>query len=74
MPGPPEIRSGILRVWTLASYTADVQLTGSLQLYVPGVNVSRNIAAAEMTPGRKVAIAFFDPTNHTDAILFAVWP
>ena len=37
------------------------------------VPVAAQIAAAEMTAGRKVAVALFDPTNPADAVVFAVW-
>ena len=69
----PELRAGILRAFNAGAYTATVQFTGSLQQYVSGVPVSRGIAGAEMVVGRKVSVAFFDPSNHTDACLFAVW-
>jgi hypothetical protein len=69
----PDVRGGILRAFDAGTYKATVQFTGSLQQYVGGVNVSRNIASGELTAGRKVAVAFLDPSNHTDAVLFAVW-
>jgi hypothetical protein len=68
-----EIHQGILRVWNSGTYTADVQLAGSLWLHLRAVPVARNIASAEMVAGRKVAVALFDPTNPDDAVLFAVW-
>lgn len=69
----PTIHSGILRAFDAPSYTATVQLTGSLMLYLAAVPVSRNIAGADLTAGRKVAVALFDPNNHNDAVLFTVW-
>lgn len=68
-----EIHQGILRVWNSGAYLADVQLAGSLWLYLRNVPVARNIASGEMTLGRKVAVALFDPSNPDDAVLFAVW-
>lgn len=68
-----EIRSGILKAFDGVTYTATVQLTGSLLLYLSGVPVSRDIAAGDLTAGRNVAVALFDPSNPTDAVLFAVW-
>ena len=68
-----EIRHGVIKAWDAGTYTATVQLTGSLQLWLTTVPVSRNIAGAEMSVGRIVAVALFDPTNHTDAVLFAVY-
>ncbi len=67
------IEHGILKVWTLGTYTASVQLLTSVNTYVANVPVSRGIAAAEMTIGRRCAVAFFDPANPTDAVLFAVF-
>ncbi len=68
-----EIRQGILKAWDGTNWLATVQLTGSLQLWLTSVPVSRNIAAVEMSVGRKVAVAIFDPSNHTDAVVFAVY-
>lgn len=68
-----ELHSGILRAFDAGTYTATVQLTGSLMLNLAGVPVSRDIAAGDLVTGRKVAVAFFDPSNHTDAVLLAVW-
>jgi hypothetical protein len=67
------ILPGILKAWYSGSWTADVQLTGSLQLWLPAVPVARNIASAEMTAGRSVAVAVFDATNPADAVVVAVW-
>ena len=68
-----EIRHGILRAWDLANYLATVQLSGSQAQYVSGIPVARDIANAEMVLGRKVAVAFFDPSNPADAAVLAVW-
>ncbi len=68
-----DIRSGVLRSFDAGSYTATVQVTGSLQRYVTGLPVARNIAASEMTAGRKVAVVLFDESNPSDAVIFAVW-
>jgi hypothetical protein len=67
------IRQGILKAWNSGAYTATVQLTGSLQLWLTNVPVSRNIASADMVVGRKVGVALWDPSNHTDAVVFAVY-
>jgi hypothetical protein len=78
LPTPPapagaEVRRGILRAWNAGAYTADVQIDGSLLTELKGVPVARDIAGAEMTAGRKVAVAMFDPTNPADAVVLAVW-
>jgi hypothetical protein len=69
----PEIRPGILRDFNAGSYLAAVQLTGSLPTFLGSVPVSRAIASGDMTAGRAVAVAFFDPSNPRDAVVFAVW-
>jgi len=47
----PELRAGILRAFDAGTYKATVQFTGSLQQYVAGVNVTRDIAAGDMLAG-----------------------
>jgi len=68
-----EIRQGVLKAWDNVNWLATVQLTGSLQLWLNTVPVSRSLASIEMVIGRKVAVALFDPSNHTDAVVFAVY-
>ena len=68
-----EIRTGILKAFDAINWLATVQITGSLGLWLHSVPVARDIASVEMTAGRKVAVALFDPTNPTDAVVFAVW-
>lgn len=68
-----ELHQGIIKVWDAVNYKADVQLTGSLQLWLKAVPVARDIAGAEMAVGRKVAVALFDPSNPDDAAILAVW-
>ena len=64
---------GVLKAFDNVNWLATVQLTGSLQVWLKTVPVSRSLAAVEMVVGRKVAVALFDPTNHADAVVFAVW-
>ena len=67
------IERGVLRAFDGATYTATVAMAGSLNTWLAGVPVSRNIAAADLVTGRNVALAFFDPANPNDAVIFAVW-
>jgi hypothetical protein len=69
----PAIRSGILKAFDSGTYLATVQFFSSLQTFVSAIPVSRDIASGDMTAGRRVAVAFFDPANQADAVLFAVW-
>ncbi len=67
------IRMGTLKEFNAGSYTATVQMTASYKVYLEGVNVAQNIAAAEMLSGRRVAVAFFDDHNVKEAVVVAVF-
>ena len=68
-----DVRQGTVKAFDNVNWLATVQVAGSLAQWLRGVPVSRSIAAAEMTAGRKVALALFDSTNPADAVVFAVW-
>ncbi len=68
-----DVRQGTLKAFDNVNWLATVQVAGSLAQWLRGVPVSRSMAAAEMTAGRKVALALFDATNPADAVVFAVW-
>jgi hypothetical protein len=53
--------------------TATIQLSGSYKVYLQGIAVARNIAAAEMALGQKLAVIFFDENNAKDAVVVAVY-
>ncbi len=67
------IRKGILKSFSSTTYTAVVQLEGSDKVYLEGVTVCRNIAAAEMTAGRGVVVVFFDEFNAKEAVVAGVF-
>ena len=64
---------GVLRSFDAGSYTAVVQFAGSLTSVVASVPVSRGIAAAELTAGRRVAVALFDAGQPGDAMVVGVF-
>lgn len=68
-----EIRKGEVKTFDSGSYTATVQVAGSLSVWLEGVPVARNIPAAEMVAGRACAVLFFDPSNPKDAVVLAVY-
>ncbi len=68
-----ELRNGTLKAFDNVNWLATVQVTGSLAQWLKSVPVSRSIAAVEMVTGRKVAVALFDPTNPSDAVVVAVY-
>jgi len=67
------IKRGILKAFDSGTYTASVQIAGSLSVWLDDVPVSRGIPTAEMVAGRNVAVIFLDPGNPADAVVVAVW-
>ena len=67
------LRKGILKSFNSGYYTATVQVAGSYKSYLEGVAVARNLSAAEMALGRKVALVFFDEHNAREAVVIAVY-
>jgi len=68
-----EIKKAALKSFDSATYTATIQVAGSLATWLSGVAVARNIPAAEMVAGRSLALLLFDPSNPKDAIVVAVY-
>jgi alpha-D-ribose 1-methylphosphonate 5-triphosphate synthase subunit PhnI len=67
------LKKAILKSFNSGDYTATIQLSGSYKVYLQGIAVARNIPAAEMALGRKVAVIFFDEHNARDAVAAAVY-
>jgi len=67
------VRKAVLKSFNSGDYTATVQLAGSYKTYLEGVAVARNLPAAEMALGRKVAVIFFDDYNPKEAVVVAVY-
>jgi len=67
------IKKGLIQAFDSGTYTATVRMQGSLSAWLEGVSVARNIPPSEMVPGRACAVLFFDPKNHRDAVLVAVY-
>ena len=68
-----DMRRGVLRAFDSGTYKASVEIAGSIAVWLTGVPVARNIAAADLVTGRNVVVLFFDPANPNDAVLAAVW-
>ena len=66
------VKKGVLKAFDSGTYTATVQISGSLAVWLEDVPVSRGIPTAEMVPGRNVAVIFLDPGNPDDAVVVAV--
>ncbi len=67
------LRKGELKSFNSGAYTATVQLASSYKVYLEDVAVARNLPAAEMVSGRKVAVVFFDEHNAKEAVIVAVY-
>ena len=67
------MKKGVLKSFDSGDYTATVQLASSYKVYLEDIAVARNLPAAEMTAGRKVAIIFFDEHNPKEAVVIAVY-
>ena len=67
------IKKGTLKGFDQGTYTASVQIDGSMGVWLEGIPVSHGIPSGEMTPGRKCAVIFFDESSPTDAVVAAVY-
>ena len=64
---------GVLKAFDSGTYTATVQLQGSLSVWLEDVPVSRGLPTAEMVTGRNVSVQFHEAGNPDDAVVVAVW-
>ena len=67
------LKKAVLKSFNSGNYTATIQLASSYKVYLEGVAVARNLPAAEMALGRRVAVVFFDEYNAKDAVVIAVY-
>ena len=67
------IKKAVLRSFDSGNYIATIEIAGSINTYLEGVSVARNLPVAEMTTGRKLAVIFFDEHNAKDAVVVAVY-
>ena len=67
------LRKAVLKSFNSGDYTATIQLAGSYKAYLEGIAVARNLPAAEMALGRKVAVVSFDDHNPKEAVVIAVY-
>ncbi len=66
------VERGTLLAFSVGSYTATLQIAGSLSASVASVPVSRGIASSELVVGRRVAVAVFDVGNPVDAMVIGI--
>jgi len=68
-----KIKKAILKGFNSTDYQATIQLTGSYQAYLVGITVAGNLSAPLMSPGKKIAVVFFDEHNPKEAVVIAVY-
>ncbi len=67
------MKKGILKAFNSTSYTATIQVQGSLSVWLEDVLADRRYpATAEMVTGRNVDLLFFEAGNTADAVVVAV--
>ena len=64
---------GTLQAFNSTTYLATVRYAGSISSVVTAVPVSRAIAAAELVVNRRVAVAVFDRSHPSDAMVVGVY-
>lgn len=67
------IKKAELKNFNATNYTATVRLSEGYKVFLEDVPVARNIASAEMTAGRNVAVIFFDENSPKEAVVIAVY-
>jgi hypothetical protein len=67
------LRKAELKSFNATNYTATIRLANGYKVYLEDVAVARNVPAAEMVAGRKVAVIFFDENSPKEAVVTAVY-
>jgi hypothetical protein len=62
-----------IKTYTSATHRADVQLAGSLSVWLESIPVATDIPAADVVAGRECAVLFFTDDNPDDAVVIAVY-
>jgi hypothetical protein len=67
------LKKAELKSFNSSTYKATVRLAGSYKVYLEDVTVAKNMPAAEMTPGHKVAVLFLEEYSPKEAVVIAVY-
>jgi len=67
-----EIRRAVVKSYDAAAHKADVQIAGSLAVWLDAVRVATNIPAADVVTGRQCTVLFLDPSNQDDAVVITI--
>jgi hypothetical protein len=69
----PTLRRATLRSFDPVTYTATVQIAGSLAAYLAGLPVASEIEVQSAVPGARCLVCFFDDSNPQDGLVVAVY-
>ena len=67
------LKKAELKSFNSGNYTATVRLAGGYKVFLEDVAVARNLPAAEMVTGRKLAVLFFEEHDAREAVVVAVY-
>ncbi len=67
-----EIRRAVVKSYDAATHKADVQIAGSLAVWLDGVRVATSIPAADVVADRQCSVLFLDPSNQDEAVVIAI--
>jgi hypothetical protein len=67
-----EIRRAVVKSYDAAAHKADVQIAGSLAVWLDAIRVATNIPAADVVSGRQCTVLFLDPSNQDDAVIITI--
>jgi hypothetical protein len=67
-----EIRRATIKSYDAATHKADVQIAGSLSVWLEGVRVATNIPAGDVQAGRQCIVLFLDPSNQDEAVVATI--
>jgi hypothetical protein len=66
------LKKATVKSYDPAGHKADVQIAGSLAVYLEDVRVATNIPSADVQAGRQCAVLFVDPSNPDDAVVITI--
>jgi hypothetical protein len=68
-----DILTGTIRAYDAGTHTATVEIDGATDAFLAAIPVSRGIAGAEVTAGRRAAVLFTDAYNPAEAMVLGVY-
>ena len=66
------LKKATIKSYNSGTHKADVQIAGSLAVWLDGIRVATNIPAADVITGRQCSVLFLDPSNQDDAVVITI--